>query len=99
MLSLTPTQRRFLRTHAHALHPVVMIGNAGLSEAVWKELESSLKSHELIKVKIASDDKNMREGVLNEICAKLIAAPVQHIGKSLVIYKAAKKPKLALPKT
>ena len=99
MLSLAPTQRRFLRTHAHALHPVVMIGNAGLSEAVWKELESSLKSHELIKVKIASDDKNMREGVLNEICAKLIAAPVQHIGKILVIYKAAKKPKLALPKT
>lgn len=98
MLSLTPTQRRFLRTHAHALHPVVMIGNAGLSEAVWKELESSLKSHELIKVKVASDDKTIREGVLNEICAKLIAAPVQHIGKILVIYKAAEKPKLTLPK-
>ena len=98
MLSLTATQRLFLRTHAHALHPVVMIGNAGLSEAVWKELESSLKSHELIKIKVSSDDKTIREGVLNEICTKLVAAPVQHIGKILVIYKTAEKPKLALPK-
>lgn len=97
MLSLTPAQRRFLRARAHALHPVVMIGDAGLSEAVMRETERSLKSHELIKIKVASDDRAVRESIMQEICAALGAGPVQHIGKTLIIYKPAEKPVLALP--
>lgn len=97
MLSLTPTQRRFLRAQAHALHPTVMIGDAGLTEAVLKEADNSLKSHELIKVKVASDDRDLRENMMAEICAKLSAAPVQHIGKILIVFRPAKKPKLTLP--
>ena len=97
MLTLTPAQRRFLRAQAHALNPVVMIGDSGLTESVLKETDNSLKSHELIKIKVASDDRALRETMLSEICEKLRAATVQHIGKTLIIYRPAEKPKLKLP--
>lgn len=97
MLSLTPAQRRFLRAQAHSLSPIVMIGDAGLTEAVIKETDNSLKSHELIKIKVAGDDREVREQMMQEICAKVNAAPVQHIGKTLIIYRPDAKPKLKLP--
>ena len=98
MLSITPSQRRFLRAKAHECHPVVMIGEAGLSASVLKELENSLASHELIKIKVHSSDRTLRESQLAEIVEKLHAAAVQHIGKILVIYRPAAKAKLILPK-
>lgn len=98
MLNLTPGQRRFLRAQAHSLNPVVLIGDAGLTAGVMKEIEHSLVSHELIKIKVASGDRELREAMLAEICATLEAAPAQHIGKTLVIYKPAAKPRLALPR-
>jgi RNA-binding protein len=97
MLVLNPAQRRFLRAQAHALNPVVLVGDAGLSEAVLKEIGASLKAHELVKVKVAADDRDERQHMLDTICASLDAAPVQHIGKTLVIYKPAEKPRLKLP--
>lgn len=97
MIALTPTQRRFLRAQAHPLHPVVMIGDGGLSPAVMKEIGVALKAHELIKIKVANDDRDERETWLENICTEHDAAPVQHVGKTLVIYKAAAKPKLKLP--
>ncbi len=97
MISLTPAQVRFLKAQAHNLNPVVMIGDAGLSEAVLKEAEATLAKHELIKIKVHSDDRDSREALLSELCDKLGATPVQHIGKILVIYRAAKEPKIKLP--
>lgn len=97
MLSITPEQRRFLRAQAHHLNPVAMIGDAGLSEAVVKEIERGLAAHELIKIKAQGADKETRENWLSEICSQLSAAPVQHIGKILVVYRPAEKPKLILP--
>lgn len=99
MLTLTSAQRRFLRANAHTLNPVVLIGDAGLTEAVMREIELGLKSHELIKVKVAGDDRELREQWLEKICGELHAASVQHIGKTLVIYRPAEKPKLVLPKS
>jgi len=64
-----------------------MIGNAGLTEAVLKEIALTLKTHELIKIRVMSDDRALRESMLESICTQLDAAPVQHIGKILVIYK------------
>lgn len=75
-----------------------MIGDAGLTEAVIKEIDRGLVSHELIKIKVHGGDKEARESLLAEICSHLDAAPVQCIGKILVIYKPAEKPKLVLPK-
>ncbi len=86
MLTLTVPERLALKGRAHALKPTVMIGDAGLTEAVLKEIASTLKAHELIKIRVLSDDRAQREAMLEDICAKLDAAPVQHIGKMLVIY-------------
>ena len=97
MLSLTSVQKSFLRAQAHSLNPVVTIGDAGLTEAVMKEAERSLISHELIKVKSHSRDKAARESQLKEVCETLHAAPVQHIGKILIVYRPAEKPVLVLP--
>lgn len=83
--SLVP--RPDLKARAHALKPVVWIGAAGLSENVIHELDQGLKSHELIKVKVSSDERQTRAAWLNEICDRLGASPVQHIGKILVIYR------------
>jgi RNA-binding protein len=97
MLNITPAQRRFLRAQAHSLNPVVMTGDAGLTENVVKEIELALSCHELIKIKVQSGDKAVREEMLAEICASTGAAAVQHIGKTLVVYRPAEKPKLILP--
>ena len=98
MINLSPTQRRFLRAQAHHLQPVIMIGNAGLSAAVKKEIDLGLRHHELIKIKISGDDRDAREKILTEICDDLAAAPVQNIGKTLIVYRAAEEPKIELPK-
>jgi RNA-binding protein len=64
-----------------------MIGNAGLTESVMKEISESLKRHELIKIRVMGDDRALRETMLDKICTELNAAPIQHIGKILVIYQ------------
>ena len=87
MKPLTPSDRRELKARAHALKPVVMIGNDGLSPAVLGEIERALKSHELIKIRVAGDDRDARVACLAEICARTGAQTVQHIGKILVIFR------------
>lgn len=97
MKSLTPAQRQFLKSLAHARQPVVMIGNQGLTAAVLKEVDQALNAHELIKIKAASDEVDTRRAWLEEICAATGAMPVQQIGKVLVVYRAGAKPVISLP--
>ncbi|MDH4215731.1 MAG: ribosome assembly RNA-binding protein YhbY [Gallionella sp.] len=87
MLSLTVSERLALKGRAQALKPTVMVGNAGLTESVLKEIAQTLKIHELIKIRVMNDDREQREAMLEAICAQLNAAPVQHIGKTLVVYQ------------
>ena len=87
MIELSPAERRRLKAHAHKLHPVVMIGDKGLTDAVLQAIDASLKSHELIKVRVDSDDRAAREALLASICSAVDASPVQHIGKILVLYR------------
>ena len=98
MIKLTPAQRQHLKGLAHSLSPVVIIGEKGLTEAVLKESERALKAHELIKIKAGSDEKETRNQWLEQICQALDASPVQLIGKTLVIYRAAEKPVIQLPR-
>lgn len=91
MLKLTPAERSALRAEAHALNPIVLIGEAGLTPAVIKEIELGLDSHGLIKVRVFGDDREARIAMYGTICADLGAAPVQHIGKLLVIYRPKKE--------
>lgn len=90
-------QISYLRSLAHNINPVVMIGNNGLSESVLKEIDNSLKAHELIKIKVQGDERELRLQILQEICEKLGAVEVQHIGKQLVVYRKADKPRIILP--
>ena len=84
---LTPTERRELRARAHHLKPVVMIGEAGLTPEVVREIEVNLRSHELIKIRVLTDERGSRKELIPAICDETGAQPVQQIGKILVIYR------------
>lgn len=90
MLKLTPAERSDLRSQAHGLKPVVLIGEAGLSETVVKEIDAALNAHGLIKVRVFGDDREARIEIYDTICVDLNAAPIQHIGKLLVLYRPQK---------
>lgn len=87
-IELTAAQKRNLRAQAHALHPVVMMGDRGLTENLINEIDRSLTAHELIKIQIAGSDRDERSEILNNICNQLNCTPVQHIGKILIVYRA-----------
>jgi putative YhbY family RNA-binding protein len=87
MLKLTPVERSALRAEAHGLKPIVMIGEAGLTANVLKEIALGLDSHGLIKVRVFGDDREARVAMYDTICEQLDASPVQHIGKLLVLYR------------
>ncbi|MGQ9724088.1 MAG: YhbY family RNA-binding protein [Tepidimonas sp.] len=86
-LELTPAQRAAHRGNAHHLEPVVMIGSDGLTEAVKAEVDAALTAHGLIKVRVLGDDRAQREAWLRTLADELNAAPVQHIGKLLVLWR------------
>ncbi|NIO40651.1 MAG: ribosome assembly RNA-binding protein YhbY [Burkholderiales bacterium] len=98
MLNITPALRRRLRARAHPLQPIVFIGDKGLSDSVIEEIASSLDSHELIKVRAADGDRHERNALLMHICDRLGAAPIQHIGRVLVLYRPAPERPIPVPK-
>lgn len=85
---LTPAERKIHRANAHHLDPVVMVGNDGLTEAVLKETDQALNAHGLIKIRVLGDDRTHRESLFQAMCDALNAAPIQHIGKLLVLWRA-----------
>lgn len=84
---LTPAQRKDHRADAHHLNAVVMIGSGGLTAAVKNEVDAALNAHGLIKVRAQMDDRAAREVVFQELTTELNAAPIQHIGKLLVLWR------------
>ena len=86
-LTITSAQRKSLKAVAHSLNPVVMVGGDGLTPAVIKEAKSAINHHGLIKIRVFGDDREARIAIYEELCDKLDAAPVQHIGKLLVLWK------------
>jgi putative YhbY family RNA-binding protein len=86
-ITLTPAQRKVHRADAHHLDPVVLVGGDGLSPSVKKEIDNALKAHGLIKVRVFSDDRAARELMLKTLADELDAAPIQHIGKLLVLWR------------
>lgn len=89
--ALSPSERKGLKARAHFLDPVVLIGESGYTPAVLREIELNLTAHELIKVRVAGDDRVSRATLLEVICAATGAQPVQHIGKLLVLYRPEPK--------
>ena len=86
-IQLNPAQRKDKRSDAHHLDPVVLVGGDGLTPNVVKEVDLALTAHGLIKVRVFSDDRAAREGMLQILADQLSAAPIQHIGKLLVLWR------------
>ena len=86
-VSLTPRERAHLKGRAHALEPIVQIGQGGLSDAVLGELERALTAHELIKVRINGTDRDARQETADAICTRTGASAVQQVGKILVLWR------------
>jgi RNA-binding protein len=86
-IQLTPAQRKVHRAEAHHLDPVVMIGADGLTAAIRKETDAALNAHGLIKIRVLGDDRAERETIFQTLADELGAAPIQHIGKLLVLWR------------
>jgi RNA-binding protein len=86
-IHLTPAERKDQRALAHHIDPVVAIGSDGLTPAVSAEIDRALDAHGLIKVRVFGDDRAAREAMFIRLCDELRAAPIQHIGKLLVLWR------------
>lgn len=93
VMPLTAAQNRTLKKLAHDLKPVVIVGQQGLSDSVFNEIDTTLNSHELIKVKLAGADKADREHLSSAIVKRLSAELVQIIGRVAIIYRPNPKKK------
>lgn len=95
---LSKTQVKFLRSKAHSLKPVVMIGDKGLTENVLEEINNALNHHELIKVRIRTEERDDKKAMISEICKQTKAQEVQVIGHVLALYRRSDDVKIVLPK-
>lgn len=87
MDEMTAAQKKALKARAHSLHPILQLGEKGLTDAVVAEIDRALGAHELIKIRAAPLNRDEREVALASICERTQCHPVQHIGKMLVLYR------------
>lgn len=92
-MNLTEQQKKFLRGRGHQLKPVIMIGEAGLSEAVVAEYESTLDHHELIKVSVRVGDRSARDEIIRKLCDDSSAQLIQRIGNVALLFRPNLKKK------
>ncbi|MDF2181198.1 YhbY family RNA-binding protein [Neptuniibacter sp. CAU 1671] len=91
-MSLNPEQKKHYRTIGHNLNPVITVASKGLTEAVQLETDRALEDHELIKVKFAVGDREIKKAMIRELCSIVEAELVQEIGNIALIYRKALKP-------
>ncbi len=97
-MPLTQPQKRFLRSRAHSIKSIVMIGSAGLTPAVIRELDLSLAHHELLKVRVNAGDREARKAIIERMCAETQSTLIQGIGHVAVLYRPAKHTQIPLPR-
>lgn len=97
-MNLTNKQKQHLKGLAHTLKPVVQLGANGLTEGVLAEIDNALAHHELIKVKVATSDREMKKLIIEAIVRETESVKVQTIGHVLVIYKQSEEPSIVLPR-
>ena len=96
-MALTAKRRKHLKTLAHHRKPAVLVGNAGITAPVMREIELALDRHELLKIRLAGVERGKRTEMLHQICETAGAEAVQEIGRVAVIYRPARKPRLVIP--
>ncbi len=97
-MSLTNKQKQFLKAKAHELKPVILLGGNGLTEGVVAEIEVALSFHELIKIKVPTEDREQKVLIMDAIIRETKADKVQVIGKTLVLYRQSEAKKIPLPR-
>ncbi|OLQ92754.1 RNA-binding protein [Vibrio ponticus] len=97
-MNLSTKQKQHLKGLAHSLKPVVLLGANGLTEAVLAEIEIALDHHELIKIKIASEDRETKVLIVDAIVRETGAEKVQVIGKTLILFRQTEERKIELPR-
>ena len=90
-MSLSPKSKQQLKAKAHKLKPIVLIGNNGLTDTVKKEIDRALYDHELIKIRIATNNRELRQQLFTELCESAAAQLVQTIGLIGVVYRKSDK--------
>ena len=85
--ALTNKERAHLKARANALEPVVHVGNAGLTDTLMAEVDRALTAHELIKVKVGTDDRASRVAIGDDLCARTGATPVHRVGKVIILWR------------
>src|SRR6185312_1129423 len=89
-IALPNARTRFLRGQAHGLKAILQVGGKGVSDALVAEVDGALEHHELIKVKVAAEDRDVRDAMVQELAQRAGAALVQRIGHTAVLYRASK---------
>lgn len=98
-MTLSKKQLKFLRARCHALHPVIMLGQKGMTDELLNELDLALDHHELVKIRLSVDDREQRRELAGQICARTGAEAVQSIGKTLSVYRRNRNdPVIDLPR-
>ncbi|MBV7315488.1 ribosome assembly RNA-binding protein YhbY [Shewanella sp. NIFS-20-20] len=97
-MNLTTKQKQHLKALAHNLKPVVLLGSNGLTEGVLAEIDNALGHHELIKVKVATSDRDMKAAIVDAIVRETQSEKVQVIGHILVLFRQSEEMKIALPR-
>ena len=97
--ALTNAQIRFLRGQAHDLKAMLQVGGKGITDALIAEVELALEHHELIKIKVAAEDRDLRDAMIAGLAERTGAALVQRIGHTAVLYRPSKdKRQIVLPR-
>jgi RNA-binding protein len=97
-MKLSNKQKQYLKGLAHSLKPVIQLGNNGLTEGVLAEIEVALNHHELIKVKVPSDDREEKALIMDAIIRETRAAKLQTIGHVLVMFRPTDERKINVPR-
>ena len=97
-MELNKKQLKHLKAMSHGLKPVVIVGNAGITEAVLTEIDSRIEHHELIKVRLNASDRESRKSMTDKICDSVHAALINSIGHIAVFYRPAAEPVIQLPR-
>lgn len=98
-MTLSESQKKYLRGRGHALKPVITVGDAGLSASLMAEYESTIAHHELIKVRVRVGDRDARNAIIDELCATSSAELIQRIGNVALLYREnADNRKIIIPK-
>ena len=92
-MDLSEHQKKYLRGLGHQLKPLIMVGDAGLSESLLTEFESTLDHHELLKVRIRVGDRDARDEIIAKLCGDSSAELVQRIGNVALLYRPNLKKK------